>query len=264
MLGDSAMRVITLNLNGIRAAARKGFFTWMLKEQPDIVCLQEHKSHFHQLTDTVFAPKGYERYFYDAQKKGYSGVAMYTRVKPAKVAMGLGWSVADDEARYIQADFRHLSVISLYMPSGTMGEHRQSVKYDFMERFMDRLIDMKQSKRAYIVCGDYNIAHKKIDLKNWRANQKHTGFLPKERAWMDALFDTVGFVDAFRVLNQEEGQYTWWSNFGRAWDNNTGWRLDYQIVTPDLKQHIKKVDIYKKERFSDHSPVIIDYSIKLS
>jgi len=255
------MRIITLNLNGIRAAARKGFFDWMTAQKPDVVCLQEHKAQVHQLQDSIYFPSGYERYFCDAQKKGYSGVGIYTRVKPKKVTRGLGWIHADDEGRYIQADFDNHSVISLYMPSGSMGEHRQTVKYDFMTKFMKILKQMRDSNRPYIICGDYNIAHKKIDLKNWRANQKHTGFLPEERAWMDELFDSVGFIDAFRLLNQEPEQYTWWSNFGRAWDNNTGWRLDYQVITPNLKMLVKKVSIYKDERFSDHSPVIIDYDI---
>jgi exodeoxyribonuclease-3 len=255
------MRIITLNLNGIRAAAKKGFFKWMVAQKPDVVCLQEHKAQIHQLEDGVYSPKGYERFFYDAQKKGYSGVGIYTRIKPEKVTCGLGWKHADDEGRYIQVDFKKHSVISLYMPSGTMGEHRQAVKYDFMERFMNVLKKMRNSKRSYIICGDYNIAHKKIDLKNWRSNQNHTGFLPKERVWMDQLFDSVGFVDAFRLLNQEPDQYTWWSHFGRAWENNTGWRLDYQVITPNLKKTVKKVNIYKKERFSDHAPLIIDYAI---
>ena len=253
------MKIISLNLNGIRSAHRKGFFDWMSGQKADVVCLQETKAQIDQLVDEIIAPPGYYAYFNDAVKKGYSGVALYCRQKPDKVLNSLGWSYADDEGRFLQADFGKLSVISLYMPSGTSGEERQAIKIDFMDRFMPLLRKMRRQRREFIICGDWNIAHKQIDLKNWRSNQKNSGFLPEERAWMDELFGRVGMVDAFRIVNQEPEQYTWWSNRGQAWAKNVGWRIDYQVITPGLKDKVRKVDIYKKQRFSDHAPLIIEY-----
>lgn len=257
------MRIITINLNGIRSAARKGFFSWMIMQQPDVVCMQETKAQHQALIDSVFYPDGYYAYFSDAEKKGYSGVGLYTRCQPDRIIRGLGWPEADQEGRYIQVDFAGLSIASLYMPSGSAGEHRQAIKFDFLARYRQCLKKLQHDGRQYIICGDYNIAHKPIDLKNWRANQKNAGFLPEERAWMDELLDKLGFVDAFRVLNQEAEQYTWWSNRGQAWMKNVGWRIDYQVVTPDLKASIKRVEIYKEQRFSDHAPLIIDYELTL-
>ncbi len=253
------MRVISLNLNGIRAAQRKGFLPWLYKQKADVICLQETKAQTHQLDEELLAPKGYQAFFHDAEKKGYSGVAIYTRIKPDKVHTRLGWDSADTEGRYIQTDFGKLSVISLYLPSGTSGDERQAIKIDFMDRFMPLLKKMRRQRRKYIICGDWNIAHKKIDIKNWRGNQKNSGFLPEERAWLDTLFYEVGFVDAFRVVNEEADQYTWWSNRGQAWAKNVGWRIDYQVVSPSLRDSVREVSIYKKERFSDHAPLIIDY-----
>ncbi len=255
------MRVITVNVNGVRAAARKGFFEWLLAQNPDVVCLQETKAQLHQLEDPVFSPVGYHCYYFDAIKKGYSGVALYCKTKPDKVIKGLGWEIADTEGRYIQADFSGVSVASLYLPSGTSGDVRQNVKYDFLERFEPLLQKMRKRKREFVICGDWNIAHKEIDLKNWRANQTSSGFLPDERAFMDRVFGKLGFVDSFRVLNQEEEQYTWWSHRGQAWANNTGWRIDYQVVTPGLEKTIQSVNIYTAERFSDHAPVTVDYKL---
>lgn len=255
------MRVITANLNGIRAAARKGFFDWLLKIDAEVVCIQETKAQIHQLSDPIFHPAGYHCFYFDAEKPGYSGVALYSKQAPDKLHTGLGWLEADQEGRYIQADFGSLSVASLYMPSGSSSEARQAVKFDFLERYQSILAKQKEEGRDYIICGDWNIAHKKIDIKNWRGNQKHSGFLPEERAWLDELFGPMGFVDAFRELNQEEHQYTWWSNRGQAWANNTGWRIDYQVLTPGLKSKVKAVAIYKDERFSDHAPLIVDYDI---
>lgn len=252
------MRVITLNANGIRSAAKKGFFTWMTQQHADVVCLQETKAQEHQL-DGVIRPEGYNAYFFDAEKPGYSGVAIYTRHKPDQVITGLGWNSADKEGRYLQVDFGKLSVVSLYMPSGTTGEVRQNIKYDFMRHYEEVLIKQRKKKREYIICGDWNIAHKIIDIKNWRGNQKHSGFLPEERAWMDKVFDKLGYVDAFRVVNQQPDQYTWWSNRGQAWAKNVGWRIDYQVITPNLKDKVKAVSIYKDQRFSDHAPLIVDY-----
>ncbi len=257
------MKVISINTNGIRAARKKGFFDWLQKEDADVVCIQETKAQEHQLDDEVFCPQGYFCQYHDAQKKGYSGVAIYSKVQPKKVIKGLGWRDIDIEGRYIEFQYQKLSVISLYMHSGSSSEERQAIKFDFMERFMPYLQSLRRKRREFIICGDWNIAHKKIDIKNWRSNQKNSGFLPEERAWMDKLFGEAGFVDAFRVVNQEADQYTWWSNRGQAWANNTGWRIDYQVITPKLKDRVKSARIYKDERFSDHAPLIIEYDFEL-
>lgn len=253
------MKIITLNINGIRAGARAGFFDWVKEENPDIICLQEIKAMQEQLTDPLFYPEGYHCYFSPAEKKGYSGVAIYTKHKPHHIQIGLGFDLADKEGRYIQTDFGDLSVISVYFPSGTSSEERQQCKYHFMEKFTDELRKFYQSKRHFIICGDWNIAHTKNDIKNWRGNQKNSGFLPEERAWLDQVFGTEGFVDAFRVLNQELDQYTWWSNRGQAFAKNVGWRIDYQVITPALKNHLTSCRIYKERRFSDHAPVVMEY-----
>ena len=253
------MKIISLNLNGIRSAHRKGFFDWMHKQKADVICLQETKAQRDQLTEEILSPAGYHAYFNDALKKGYSGVALYCRRRPEAVVDRLGWTHADEEGRFLRADFGKLSVVSLYMPSGTSGEERQAVKFDFMERFMPLLRKMRRQRRDFVICGDWNIAHKTIDLKNWRGNQKNSGFLPEERAWMDQLFGRVGMVDAFRVVNGEPDQYTWWSNRGQAWAKNVGWRIDYQVITPGLGDKVRKATIYKKQRFSDHAPLIIEY-----
>ena len=257
------MRVISINVNGIRAAHRKNFFIWLQKQDADIVCVQETKAQVEQLTEEIIKPKGYYSYFNDALKKGYSGVAIYSRIEPDKIIDKIGWREADDEGRYLQANFGELSIVSLYLPSGSSSEERQIIKFDFLDRFISVLKKMRRQKREYIICGDWNIAHKKIDIKNWKGNQKNSGFLPEERSWMDNLFNKLGMVDSFRVANQEAEQYTWWSNRGQAWAKNVGWRIDYQIVTPGLKDKIRTASIYKDERFSDHAPLIIDYDLKL-
>ena len=257
------MRVISINVNGIRAAHRKNFFIWLQKQDADIVCVQETKAQVDQLTEEIIKPKGYYSYFNDALKKGYSGVAIYSRIEPDKIIDKIGWREADDEGRYLQANFGKLSIVSLYLPSGSSSEERQIIKFDFLDRFISVLKKMRRQKREYIICGDWNIAHKKIDIKNWKGNQKNSGFLPEERSWMDNLFNKLGMVDSFRVVNQEAEHYTWWSNRGQAWAKNVGWRIDYQIVTPGLKDKIRTASIYKDERFSDHAPLIIDYDLKL-
>lgn len=258
------MRIISANTNGIRSAASKGFFDWMKTADPDVLCIQETKAQEHQLTDEKFHPAGYFCAYHDALKKGYSGVAIFSKVKPKKVIKGLGWHDIDIEGRFIEFQFDNLSIISLYMHSGSASEERQKVKFDFMERFMGHLQSLRRKRREFIICGDWNIAHKKIDIKNWKGNQKNSGFLPEERAWMDTLFGEMGFVDAFRVVNQLPDQFTWWSNRGQAWANNTGWRIDYQVITPKLAPLVKATSIYKDERFSDHSPLIVDYNYTLS
>jgi exodeoxyribonuclease-3 len=255
------LKIITANLNGIRSAASKGFFTWLAQQDADVVCLQETRAQLAHLPDEIFRPKGYHCYFHDAEKKGYSGVGIYAKQKPKKISIGLGWPIADQEGRYIQADFDHFSVASLYMPSGTSGDERQAHKYEFMDLYMALLKKIRKAPHDFIICGDWNIAHKNIDLKNWRTNQKNSGFLPEERAWLDVLFDEVGFVDAFRVVNQEPDQYTWWSNRANAWNNNVGWRIDYQIITPGLKDKVRSAHIYRAEKFSDHAPLVMEYDV---
>ncbi|MGI9290296.1 MAG: exodeoxyribonuclease III [Gammaproteobacteria bacterium] len=253
------MRIVSLNVNGIRAAARKGFFDWLPRQSADVFCLQEVRAQPDQMTDPVFSPNRYHCFHEVAERKGYSGVALFSREEPDEVIYGFGSEEFDSEGRYIEARFGKLSVVSVYMPSGSSKEERQQAKYRFMDEFTEQLAGIRQSKRDYVICGDWNIAHKEIDLKNWKSNQKNSGFLPEERAWMDKVFGEFGFVDAFREVNQKPDQYTWWSNRGRAWDNNVGWRIDYQVVNEALRSKITKASIYKRKRFSDHSPLIMDY-----
>ena len=255
------MRIISYNVNGIRAAAREGMFKWLKRQRADIVCLQETKAQMAQLQDEIFRPQGYHCYFVDAEKKGYSGVGIYTKQQPDNIITQLGWHDADHEGRYIQADFGNLSVASIYLPSGSSGDHRQQIKFDFMQHYEQVLNQQRNDGRSYIICGDWNIVHKEIDIKNFKANQKSSGCLPEERAWLDKLFEQHGWVDAFRVINQQPLQYTWWSNRGRARENNVGWRIDYQVITPDLRDKVEKVCVYKDNWFSDHAPLIIDYAI---
>lgn len=257
--GGNLFRVISLNTNGIRAAARKGFFDWMAEQNADVVCIQETKAQLHQLTDPCFTPNGYHCYYEDAAKKGYSGVAIYTRAKPDDVIRGFGVKEFDDEGRYLEVRFGTLNIVSVYLPSGSSSDERQAAKFRFLAAFVPHLEELQNRGTEYILCGDWNIAHKEIDLKNWKANQKNSGFLPEERQWMDELFGRRRFVDAFRAVNEEAEQYTWWSNRGRAWDNNVGWRIDYQVVTPGLKDRVRRAEIFKSARFSDHAPLTMDY-----
>lgn len=257
------MRVLTLNVNGVRSAARKGLFDWLKHQRADVVCLQETKAQEDQLTDPMFRPDKHHSFYFDAKKKGYAGTALYTRIEPEEVITGFGAPEFDNEGRYLEARYKNLSVISLYLPSGSSGPERQASKDRFLKVFMPYLKSLRRKKREYILCGDWNIAHKEIDLKNWKSNQKNSGFLPHERAWLDELFGPVGYVDAFRVVDQRPEQYTWWSNRGQAWAKNVGWRIDYQIITPGLKNKVKKASIYTEQRFSDHAPLIMDYDISI-
>lgn len=253
------MRIITLNVNGIRSAARKGFFDWLAQQRAHVVCLQEVKAQADDLPDEIRQPKGFHGFFHLAGKKGYSGVALYSRPAPDRVVEGIGIADIDAEGRYLRADFGNLSVVSLYMPSGSSSPQRQVAKFNFMERFLPLLRDLHGSGREWIVCGDWNIAHREIDLKNWRANQKSSGFLPEERAWLGQVFEQLGLVDVFRRLDPKPEQYTWWSNRGQAWAKNVGWRIDYQIATPGIAARATRAVIYKAQRFSDHAPLTIDY-----
>lgn len=256
------MRVISVNLNGIRSAARKGFFQWLPEQQADVICVQETKAQMQHLHDDVFYPPDYRFIYSDALKKGYSGTGIYSRHEPQQTFTEFGWPPMDEEGRYVQMDFETLSVISLYLPSGTSGEHRQAFKYECMARVFERLQSLRNEAREYIICGDWNIAHTQKDIKNWRSNQKNSGFLPEERAWLDQVFDEAGYVDAFRVVNVEPEQYTWWSNRGKARENNVGWRIDYQVTTPGLRAAISQASIYKDHWFSDHAPLILDYDLE--
>lgn len=261
-------RMITCNVNGIRAASRKGFWPWFAAQNADILCLQELKAQEHQLPEEA-KPEGYHRYFHIAQKPGYSSVALYSRCEPDAVHIGLGavdpdvdWQDMDNEGRFVQADFGKLSVISVYFPSGSSSEIRQAVKMHFLARFLPWVIQLKASGREVIVCGDINIAHQKIDIKNWRSNQKNSGFLPEEREWFSRWLD-AGFIDVLRQLDQQRIQYSWWSNRGQARANNVGWRIDYHLCTPDTAKHCVAVDVYTDTWFSDHAPVTAEFNTNI-
>lgn len=254
------MRIITLNLNGIRSAYSKGLPDWFGQQQADIFCVQELKAQAADMTPAMLAPPGYHGYFHYAEKKGYSGVGLYSRQQPDNVIVGLGIPEFDAEGRYLEAQFGNLSVVSLYLPSGSSGEERQAVKFKFMEAFMPHAQALMQSGREVVIGGDWNIAHTEKDLKNWKGNKKNSGFLPEERAWLTQLFDQIGFVDVFRKLHPELEAYTWWSNRGRAWEKDVGWRIDYQIATPGIASKAIATGIYKARRFSDHAPLMVDYT----
>jgi exodeoxyribonuclease III len=255
------MRIITANLNGIRSAANKGFFTWLQSTQADVICLQELKAQATDMTAEMLAPVGYFGHFHYAEKKGYSGVGIYSKTKPDAVIEGLGVLDIDSEGRYLECQFGNMSVISLYLPSGSSGEERQAFKFSVLHRIMPHLEALAKSGRDVVVCGDWNIAHQEIDLKNFKGNRKNSGFLPEERAWLGDLFLRVGWVDVYRILHSATTDecYTWWSNRGAAYEKNVGWRLDYQIATPTMAKKAYQSTIYKEKRFSDHAPLIIDY-----
>jgi exodeoxyribonuclease-3 len=255
------MRVITVNVCGIRSAAQKGLFRWLGRQRADFICLQETKSQEHQLPGHDVRLPGYHSLFCDAERKGYAGVALYCREKPSRVVRGFGISEFDSEGRYLEAQVGGLSVVSLYLPSGSAGPERQASKFRFLEAFSPHLARLRRSRRHYILSGDWNIAHRAIDLRNWRSNQKNSGFLPEERAWMDQLFGPIGYVDAFREVRPGPDLYTWWSNRGQARANNVGWRIDYQVVSGSLAGKARAASIYKQKRFSDHAPLIMDYDL---
>jgi exodeoxyribonuclease III len=258
------MRVITLNVNGIRSAERKGLARWLARGKPwDVVCLQEIKADRADIPPPLRAPRKAFAAFNPADRKGYAGVALYSKASPRIVA-GFGSREFDAEGRYLEAHFAGLTVISLYLPSGSSGPRRQASKFRFLEQFLPHLEKLRRRKREIILCGDWNIAHNEIDLRNWRSNQKNSGFLPEERAWLTRVFDEIGFVDVFRRVDPRPDRYTWWSNRGKAWANNVGWRIDYQIATPGIAGKAREASIYTYRRFSDHAPVIIDYDYELT
>jgi exodeoxyribonuclease-3 len=258
-------RLVTLNLNGIRSAADKGFVAWAEQAGADCMGVQEVKAQADVITGRFDRIAGLQGHFHLAEKKGYSGVGLYTRKTPSDVITGFGDPEFDAEGRCVEARFdtprRRFSVISCYFPSGSSGEERQQAKFRFLERFRPHLLRLK-AEREFVLVGDINIAHRPIDLKNWRSNQKNSGFLPEERAWLDDLFGTVGLVDVFRRLCDAPEQYTWWSNRGQAWAKNVGWRLDYQIATPAIAETARRQSIHLDPRFSDHAPLTIDYALR--
>ena len=265
------MRIVSLNANGIRSAARKGMFEWLAGHDVDVLCMQETKARVEQLDDAVFHPEGYHRFLHDARcKKGYSGVAIYSRREPDAVLDRLDHEPFDCEGRYLEARFGNLSVVSLYFPSGSSGDERQQYKFRIMEWFAPVLDEWLHSGRDYVLCGDWNIVRSERDIKNWKSNQKNSGCLPAERAWLngriaDACGDETpapehGWIDSMRALKPEAVEYTWWSNRGRARENNVGWRLDYQFVTPSLRDRLLGCGVYREERFSDHAPYTVDYA----
>jgi exodeoxyribonuclease-3 len=255
------LRITTLNLNGIRSAASKGVFQWLGDIAADIVCVQELKAQAADLTAEMRAPEGCQGWFHHAEKKGYSGVGIYSRYAPERVTSGIGSPEFDAEGRYIRADWGKLSVISVYLPSGSSSPDRQAAKFRFMTQFYPHLAALRAEGREIVICGDWNIAHQEIDLKNWKSNQKNSGFLPEERDWFSRVFNEQGWVDAYRRLHPDVtgDAYTWWSNRGQAWAKNVGWRIDYQIATPGIAAQARQATVYKARRFSDHAPLTIDY-----
>lgn len=255
------LRVTSFNANGIRAAARKGFFTWLRRESPDVLCIQETKAQEHQLPPEALDLDAYHYAFVDAEKKGYSGVAIYAKREPEAIRRGFGMPDIDPEGRFLRFDWGDLSIASLYVPSGTSGPVRQAVKDGFLERFLAFLAELRHDGRRYILCGDFNVAHKAIDTFDPARNASVTGFLPHERAWMDTVVEQIGWIDAFREVDTEAKRYTWWSNWPGAFERNLGWRIDYQLVTPELASFVRSASIYREERFSDHAPLTVAYDL---
>jgi len=253
------MRIVSFNANGIRSAASKGFFDWFEGERIDCLCVQETKAQTEQLDDPVFHPKGYQRFFNNAEQKGYSGVAIYTKRAPDQVLDRLGWDAFDREGRYIEARYGNLSVVSLYLPSGSSGDERQAFKFEVLKFLTPVFDDWVRNGRDYVLCGDWNIVHTAKDIRNWKSNQKTSGCLPEERAWLDTLFQGQGWVDSYRALNTTGEDYTWWSQRGQARAKNVGWRIDYQVVSPALASKMKAWSIHPEPRFSDHAPYRVDY-----
>ncbi len=254
------MRIISYNVNGIRAAVKKGFIDWLKTDPADVICLQEIKADKADVPEAEIKTAGYEVYSFSAQKKGYSGVAILTKIKPDKVSYGNGVEQSDFEGRIVRADFGDVTLINAYFPSGTSGEDRQTYKYQWLDEFFAYVAKVRKTRPKLIVCGDYNICHKAIDIHDPIRNKNYTGFLPEERAWMDKLFEN-GFVDTFREFNKEPHQYTWWSQFAGARANNKGWRIDYINVTEPLSKKLKHAEILPHIKHSDHCPVFLDVNI---
>ena len=259
-------RVVSLNLNGIRSAASKGFVEWAQATRADCMGVQEVKAQAEHLADAFETLGPLRGHFHLAEKKGYSGVGLYTAHEPTEAIVGFGSAEFDPEGRYVEARFdrpdRKFSVVSAYFPSGSSSEERQQAKFRFLAEIYPHLARLR-AEREFILVGDINIAHHPIDLRNWKSNQKNSGFLPEERAWLSRLLDEVGLVDVFRRLNPNPDQYTWWSNRGQSWAKNVGWRIDYQLATPTIAALARSESIYLAQRFSDHAPLVIDYDFKI-
>lgn len=255
------LRIISYNVNGIRAAVRKGFIKWLETDPADIICIQELKAHECDIDKDAIEAAGYRPHLYCADKKGYSGVGILTRLNPDKMVFGHDNEQSDLEGRVLRADYGDLTVISVYFPSGTTGEQRQSYKYQWLDEFLDYLNELKKTRSKLIICGDYNIAHKEIDLFNPKGNQKTSGFLPEERAWFDR-FLSHGFVDTLRQVTQEPHKYSWWSVMRPSTRlNNRGWRIDYITVTENLKEMILDADVFPEVKHSDHCPVYLKLAL---
>jgi exodeoxyribonuclease-3 len=253
--------IVSYNVNGIRAAARKGFFDWLEAKQPDIVCLQEIKANIDQLQKAWIHPAGYHTFWHSAEKKGYSGTAIFTKEKPLNVSNESGLEAYDKEGRILRADYDGYSVISLYVPSGSSGDHRQVIKDQFMDDFLPYITELRKSHPNLIMCGDYNIAHTEVDIHNPKSNKKTSGFLPHEREWMTSLLDS-GWVDSFRYQHPEAlDKYSWWSYRANARANNKGWRIDYNLVTEPLTDKISKTEIWADDMHSDHCPILLEMDI---
>ncbi len=250
-------RIISYNVNGIRAALTKGFDRWMDETKADIICLQEIKASPEQLDLSIFEERGYHHYWYPAEKKGYSGVAILSRQKPDNIIYGSGVTESDKEGRVIRADFGDVSVMSIYAPSGSSGEERQDFKMLWLASFQKYLNKLKKERPKLILAGDFNICHKSIDIHNPISNAKSSGFLPEERAWMDQFLEK-GFVDSFRHFNKEPHQYTWWSFRANSRNKNLGWRIDYQFASKELEPQLKRSVLLPEARHSDHCPVLLE------
>ena len=261
-------KLTSLNLNGIRSATTKGVETWLAQHAPDCICVQEVKAQAPDVAGKFEALAGLKGHFQFAEKKGYSGVGVYTRHEPSDVVVGFDGGEFDAEGRYVEARFdtpsRKLSIISVYFPSGSSGPERQEAKFRFLDKMYPHLMSLK-AERDFIVCSDVNIAHQEADLKNWKGNLKNSGFLPEERAWMTKLTTEGGIVDVYRRLQPDttDACYTWWSNRGQAYAKNVGWRLDYHLATPALAEKARTEAIYKGEKFSDHAPITIEYDLAI-
>ncbi len=250
-------KIITYNVNGIRSALSKGFADWLQAANPDIICLQELKAEPTQIDVTIFETLGYYHYWYPAQKKGYSGVAIFSKNKPDHIEYGCGIKIYDDEGRIIRADFGDVSVMSVYHPSGSSGEHRQVFKMKWLEDFDNYIKQLKTARPKLVLCGDYNICHEPIDIHNPKSNANSSGFLPEERAWIRQFIQS-GFIDTFRFFNKEPHNYTWWSFRANARAKNLGWRIDYNMVSENMKNQIKRATILSEAKHSDHCPVALE------
>lgn len=263
---ERLLRVISINVNGLRAAEKKGLLDWLNESEADVVCMQETRINHDQWTDK-FKPEGWHTHLFPAERAGYAGTAIYSRLPIVSVSRGLGFELADSQGRFITAEFdlgldKPVFISSLYLPSGSSGDEAQARKDIFLDEYKQILKRWRNEDKSVIICGDYNIVHKRFDIKNWSGNQKASGCLPHERAWLDHIYDELGYVDTFRVVRKESEVYSWWSNRGQARAKNVGWRIDYQACSPDWKERTVGAWVYKDNWFSDHAPVVIDYLIK--